>query len=457
MVYFYNENEKNLIEDNIKHIVTKARIYSINYKLEPTLAEYKKVHNILLDFIAKNNRVVYGGYAWNKLITQKNPEDAFYHKDLIEFPDIEFYSFEPIKDSIKLCDLFYENNFKHVQFEEASHHETYSLFVNNHNYADVSYMPKILYNKLKYRIIDNIRLSDPNFIYIDIYRMLNDPITSYWRIEKSLKRAHILMKHYPLNIKSKFVRRNIDKSTEIILNFVRQQIIENSELLVFGYYAYEYFLYKGTNEKKKLYVPYYDVISTNLENDAQLIFKKLQEYDKNIKVEEYHKFFQFLDKSVTFKFNGKVILNIYGANELCIPYIKIDKKKINVVTYPYMIQMFLIKSLYHNVFNNIEESLNLNHLLLELIKIRNKYLKSNKKTILDETPFQEFRIDCLGDTIDSMRKNRLKIKENIEKGLPSKLRYVPAESNDRKKNKLLEYNYDNSSGNLNSSNRRMFT
>ena len=456
MTYFYNEDQKNLIEDNIKHIVTKARIYSINYKLEPNFKEFKKVHNILLDFIIKNNKIVYGGYAWNKLITKKNPDDAIYHKDLIEYPDIEFYSFEPIKDFIKLCDLFHEKNFKFVQFEEASHHETYSLFINNHNYADVSYMPKMLYNKLKYREIDKLKLVDPNFIYIDIYRMFNDPITSYWRIEKSLKRAQILMKHYPLNINSKFVRRNIDIGMETVLNFVRQQIIENSELLVFGYYAYEYYLYKGTNEKKNLYVPYYDVISTNLKTDAQIIFKKLQDYDKNIKVEEYHKFFQFLDKSFTFKFNGKVILNIYGANELCIPYMNIEKKKIKIVTYPYMIQMFLIKSLYHYVFKNMEESLNLNYLLLELIKIRNKYLKSNKKNILDETPFQEFRIDCLGDTMDSMRKSRLKIKKNIEKGLPSKLRYVPAESNDKKVSKLLEYNYDNSSGNLNTSRNRMF-
>ena len=45
--------------------------------------------------------------------------------------------------------------------------------------------------------------------------------------------------------------------------------------------------------------------------------------------------------------------------------------------------MFLVKSLYHYIYNNIEESLNLNYLLLELIKVRNKYLKSVKKTILD--------------------------------------------------------------------------
>ena len=89
---------------------------------------------------------------------------------------------------------------------------------------------------------------------------------------------------------------------ETVLDFVRKEIIENSELLVFGYYAFEYYTYKGTDKKKNIYVPYYDVISTNFEYDINNIIKKMQDYDKNIKVEEYHKFFQFLDKSIKFKF-----------------------------------------------------------------------------------------------------------------------------------------------------------
>ena len=145
MIDFYNESQKKLIEDNLKHIVNKARLYSIKYKLEPSLSEYKKVNKIIVDYIIKNNRIVYGGFGWNELIKDKNPDDAIYHKDLIEYPDIEFYSFEPIKDMIKLCDLLHESNFSYVLGEEANHHETYSLFVNNQNYADISYMPKILY------------------------------------------------------------------------------------------------------------------------------------------------------------------------------------------------------------------------------------------------------------------------------------------------------------------------
>ena len=52
------------------------------------------------------------------------------------------------------------------------------------NYFEYDKSSTVLKTEQNVRLVDNIRLSEPNFIYIDIYRMLNDPITSYWRIEK---------------------------------------------------------------------------------------------------------------------------------------------------------------------------------------------------------------------------------------------------------------------------------
>ena len=112
-----------------------------------------------------------------------------------------------------------------------------------------------------------------------------------------------------------------------MLDFVRKNVIIGSKLLVFGYYGYQYYKYKGNDDKKEeLYVPYYDVISTNLVEDAQKIKETLQNFESKIEVEEYHPFFQFLDNRISFKYNGKIILNIYGNNEMCIPYWFIEKK-----------------------------------------------------------------------------------------------------------------------------------
>lgn len=451
MSKLYSTNQMKLLEDKICNIIYDAKRYSYETKkIEPDLKEYLSVVNVIKKFIIDNDRKIYGGYGWNELIKSKNKKDAIYSSDMIELPDIEFYSCDPIKDMISLVDILNEKGFKFVQGQEAQHEETYSVFVNFHQYCDISYMPKVLFNKMPTLKINNLLISHPKFILIDIMRQYNDPITSYWRVDKNLKRANILLKHYDLNFKNtKFVKYEKNDLLENFLNFVRKEIIQNSKLLVFGYYAYEYYKSR-VEEKSDLYVPYYDVISTDIENDVKDIHKKLLNFDSNITVEEYHPFFQFLDVRVCFKFKGKTFLNVLGSNKMCIPYFYLESKNINIVTFPYMIQTLLIYNLYHYVYNNIVESENMNYLLENIIKLRNIYLNKNNKSILDETPFQEFRFDCLGDTIPPDRKFRLKAYEKFNKNERIKIRYSPG---DKLKNK--NFNYNNSSGNINNTKNRI--
>merc|ERR1712078_404107 len=156
-------------------------------------------------------------------------------------------------------------------------------------------------------------------------------------------------------------------------------------------------------------VPYYDVISTNLSEDVRRAYEKLKAFNENITVEEYHPFFQFIDRRVSFLHDGKVILNIYGSNDMCIPSYYIPKKDIYIVTFPYMIQTFLVNQLYHYINKNSSESYNQDYMLEEIINARNGFLKRHKKTILDDTPFREFRIECQGETMAPDRKFRLSI------------------------------------------------
>jgi hypothetical protein len=170
-------------------------------------------------------------------------------------------------------------------------------------------------------------------------------------------------------------------------------------------------------------------------------------------MEEYHPFFQFFDNRVSFKFNGKNILNIYGNNEMCVPYWFIEKKNINVVTFPYMIQTLLINHIYHHINSNKTESSNMDFLLEDIIKIRNNYLEKHKKTILDNTPFQEFRIQCMGDTMESSRRFRLSVAEKLKKKLPVKFRYDPL--NIPKNFSPDRIKFDNTSGNVNNSRNKI--
>ena len=303
MIKLYSDKDIKIIDDNIDNIIETARRKELEV-LEPTLDEFKQVHNYILDYIKKNKRIIYGGWAWNALIKHKNPKDVFYHNDLIDRPDIEFYSFTPVVDLTNLCNELNKNGYKNIQGKEANHEETYTLFVNFIAYCDITYMPAIIFHKIPLYKIDNIMYTYPKFILIDVLRMYNDPLTSYWRIKKNISKSIKLIKHYPLEFKGIFTKYTLDNRTNVILDYIRKDIINGSTLLVHGYYAYNYYIYKSKDDKKEeLYVPYYDVISIKLEEDAKIISQLLFKFDNTITVEEYQPFYQFTDHKITFIYN----------------------------------------------------------------------------------------------------------------------------------------------------------
>ena len=64
-------------------------------------------------------------------------------------------------------------------------------------------------------------------------------------------------------------------------------------------------------------------------------------------------------------------------------------------------------------------------MISQLIKAKRSYLKTNNKTLLDKTPFQEFIIDCLGHTIDPKREYRLEIEKKKKRRGPLLYSYEP--------------------------------
>ena len=115
-----------ITKENIKKIEDKAdRIYNTIYKI-PSDKIYINMKKDLLEFIKSKNRIIYGGYAMNKLIMNKNKEDDFYGKSRY---DIEFYSPEPLKDSIDIAMYFHKKKYDNIMSEEGLHPDTYKLFV----------------------------------------------------------------------------------------------------------------------------------------------------------------------------------------------------------------------------------------------------------------------------------------------------------------------------------------
>ena len=324
----YREEDLNDIKLNINNIIDKSHneYKKIN---EPTLDEISKVYNSIKEYIIKNKKIVYGGFAQNILLMNKNKDESFYkiiNGTFFNWPDvadIEFYSHNPIQDTVDLCEMLHKIGFNNVEAKEGVHSGTFKIFINFINYCDIAYIPEYIYINIPTILCNNIRCTDPHFMLCDAYRILTDPMTSYWRLEKAIYRFNKLLKYYPITCNQDI---DITNKNNIDMKYIRKRIIHGSKLIVVGYYGYNYYykkVYNNTNEYE-----YYEVISEDLINDCKHIEKILKKkYGNNIQVKQYVPFLEFLDKRVEFYHNNKLLIKVYGNNDRCTVYRYSSKKK----------------------------------------------------------------------------------------------------------------------------------
>lgn len=464
------KNEK--FKEEYPNIKKKAE-YKILKNFDPKLDEIEQVYNIIKNFIIEKKRKVYGGYALNLLLKAKDKNLAIYDDVELTQADIEFYSSSPIEDMIELCNRIHIAGFKPVEGKEALHPETYSIFVNYRLYCDITYIPNNINKKARFITINNMNLIHPWFMMIDYFRMFTDPFTSFWRLEKTFDRYKKIEKTYPLPLVQKPLSMSPYKNKEIseAINLVFDFLSEKKTVLFTGFYVYNYYLYESDYKKQnKNYdysiISYLEAYSTNYIKDGLDIIdyiKSLPEKISNkITYKEYYPFFQFYGHNFVLYYNDGEdmfpILYFYSNNKRCIPYkqvqyIKFDnlnitkptvnkEKSINIGCFDHNILHALIIL----VKIRVDEDNDWNDVLYKyingLVTFRNNYLEKNRKTIYDDTIFQGFVIDCIGEPVFLDRERRLLIEVRKKLGKPYLFKYDPSASKDPKK-----YSFANSSGN----------
>lgn len=437
----YRKKDFDLINLNIDKIKSEA-IEKYKTLYEPTYKEMTLVYNLIKNYIIKTNKIVYGGIAQNLFIKQKNPKDVFYKEingvfyNWPNLADIEFYSFNPIQDAVNITELLLKSGFKNIEAKEGVHPDTYKLFINFINYCDISYLPIYIYNNLPTQIINNMRCTNIYFMLADSYRVLTDPLTSYWRLDKTINRSQLLLTYYPF----KKIIKNIDSfnifksNNNIILKFIRKKIIHSLKLIVVGYYAYNYYSKKVSKNLLLHNIPYYEAISEDLNKTGKYIYKILiKKYGNNISTKEYFPFFLFIDKKIEYYYKQNLIFILYGNNNRCTVYNFSKKKNTYFGTFNLVLMYMLFNYIYYTI--NKYKNADLFLLLInKLIEIRNIYLNKHNISVLDKSPFYDFTINCIGTTIDPIRLSLIEKKK--------KFKYTPS-------GKPIEINYkfNNISGN----------
>lgn len=411
-----------------------------NDRMEPSLEEQKKIQRLIKEYCIEKKRKLYGGYAWNLLIMNKNQADKIYTDDKVA--DIDIYSPDPLGDWYAICNLLHKNGFQYVLGEEAQHQETYSVKVNRIVFCDISYVPKNIYKKMPYIEINGLQCIHPSFATIDYLRMSSDPLVSYWRFFecgedlKGFKRFYKLQKNYPLPYNDRSL--DMPKQNNKIVNAldtIFKYLINKKSIIVTGFYAYNYFCQASGFDHVS--IPFYEFISVNYREDALDLINLLKKEHGNITYDEYNPFFQFTDYSVEIYLDNDIICKIYSNNKKCTPYQDLSvlnfnnnkplkmSGKIRMGTYPIILQYFLIDAIKQRVNGDKNMEKFYYHVVSHCIQTRNLYLKTTGKTFLDDGIFREFVITCLGDSITPEKERMLLIEKRKKNKEPLVYRYDP--------------------------------
>ena len=431
----YSSKNISLLEKNADSIYDDATKLSYNI-LEPYQNEYIQIKDIIRSFIKKNNRIIYGGTAYYEIIKSNKKNNKNIYK-LWQRYDIEFYSPTPIKDLTIICKLLYKANFKYIVGKQSQHNETYSVFANFIQYCDITYMTQSIYDKIDTINIDDMLYIHPNLILIDIYRIYTDPLTSYWRLNKVIKRMKILLSSYKYNFNTSKPIHFTPNNYNNLLKYVIDNILNtNYKCIMTGQLAYLFYTSSQNSVNINL-IEQLEIFSDDIENITNEIkkiilqyfynIKKLNSYEKIFNVKNYSKFFQYWDKRTIFYLNLKPFITVIGSNNRCLPYIEknIDNLKVYISSFILTFNYFFI-GYYYEKIHNTNFYFKEKNILNSLLTSRNKYLSKHKKSVLDNTVYKEFIVNCIGLTMDSTREYLLRLSENKIKGTTTFNIYDPS-------------------------------
>ena len=407
---------------------------------EANSPDIKRIINIVEAFLRKKKAICYGGTAINNILPK---QDQFYNKD-IEIPDYDFYSFNALNDAKELADIYVKEGFFEVEAKSGQHYGTFKVFVNFIPVADITMLPKELFNSIKKEAIkiSGILYAPPNLLRMGMYLELSRPAGDVSRWEKVMKRLTLLNKHYPLTASQcahiDFQRKMADdKKADEIYENVQKTLVDQGVVFFGGYAISIYAKYMPKNLQRKLQkIPDFDVLSEDPLVTAQIVKERLNDIDiKNVKIIKRPSVGEIIAPHYEIQVGTDTVAFIYEPLA-CHSYniVKEDGYDVKVATIDTMLSFYLAFLYADRPYYDKDRILCMSKYLFEV---------QAKNRLAQKGVLRRFSINCMGhqETIEEMRAEKAeKFKEFKDKKKTPEydawfLRYRPTDTKEQKKEK----------------------
>lgn len=478
----YTEGQIEQVVQQLEGIIKDATDVSLQ-TLHPTVEQRRRVMDIIIAHVKKHRRKIYGGMAIDKYLRMAHAEGIYDFET--EVPDLDIFSPDPVYDVKAMCDTLHAAGLGPVKGVAAQHVDTFKIRVGDWACCDISYVFRYIFNKIPAEEFeDGVKYTHPSFMFIDYLRLINDPLTSYWRLDKAFPRFAKLQLQYPLPSPARVV--DVNRSAREVFSFdpvkvpIVQRLIknvvavdnDNNSIVVIGLAAYNTLMSlaaanDNTNPNPNLdpdaHAVMLDLLTVEYAKDAAHIYDMLVEEGLHVVYEEYHPFSDFLGHRGIFSYDaggGRLIpiVRIFDNKHKCVPFMEIDmtleqetiKVRLGAFTVVIMFLMMLRFRVRVEDRNQPLDALAMamyDNMITNLYRKRNAFLSDHGKTILDPTPFKEFVIPCVGEAVQAVRLNEMVHDMMYRKYKQRGLKYEPSKSGSADFNPS-SFLFLNSSGNL---------
>jgi hypothetical protein len=383
--------------------------------------DVQKIIDIVEEFIKRKKEICYGGTAINNILPE---EDRFYNKE-VEIPDYDFFSQTALEDAKELADIYYKKGFIDVEAKSGQHHGTYKVYVNYMAVADITHLPKEIFQALKQDAISvgGILYAPPNFLRMSMYLELSRPAGDISRWEKVLKRLTLLNKNYPItdidcnNVD--FQREMEDRENEDkIFETVKNTLINQGVVFFGGFANTLYSQYMPVNLRKKLEkIADFDVLSNNPETTAEVIKERLDDNGvTNVKIIKQPAVGEIVPEHYEVRVGKDSILFIYkpiGCHSYNV--LMMSGKKVKVATIDTMLSLYLAflyaNKPYYNQF--IDRILCMSKFLFDV---------QQKNRLAQKGLLKRFSITCYGhqESVEEMKAEKAAKYKELKEGKDKK-------------------------------------
>lgn len=186
-------------------ILEKSKEFEhLTVKHDPLYEQLIAAIAIVKKFIIDNGLILYGGSGMDYALRLRG--DNIYPDTSLAIPDLDFYSPTNVEHAYTLADILYHAGFESVRAINAKYVRTMRVDVRDGHYiADITFCPKVIFDKLPTLTYNGMKVIHPNFQRIDLHSSLSYPYDNppkeviFDRWSKDIKRFNILDGRYPID------------------------------------------------------------------------------------------------------------------------------------------------------------------------------------------------------------------------------------------------------------------